>query len=63
MSHDEATESEPSAPWRGRKGEMVAFLLLAFGVWPIVAVMVVGGYGFLVWIYQILTGPPGPPGH
>ena len=28
----------------------------------IVAVGVVGGYGFLVWMYQIVYGPPGPPG-
>ena len=24
------------------------------------AVMVVGGYGFLVWMFQLLAGPPGP---
>jgi nitrate reductase NapE len=22
---------------------------------------VVGGYGFLVWMYQLVAGPPGPP--
>ena len=41
---------------------MLAFLVLAFGIWPVVAVAVVGGYGFLVWMYQIVLGPPGPPG-
>jgi nitrate reductase NapE len=45
-----------------RKRELLAFLVLAFGIWPIVAVGVVGGYGFLVWMYQIVFGPPGPPG-
>jgi len=34
-------------------------------IWPFVAlgvvVGVVGGDGFLVWMYQLLTGPPGPP--
>lgn len=44
---------------RGR--ELVVFLVLAFGIWPILAVAVVGGFGFLLWMYQILTGPPGPP--
>ena len=29
---------------------MLAFLVLAFGIWPVVAVGVVGGYGFLVWM-------------
>lgn len=45
-----------------RRSEMITFLVLAFGIWPIVAVGVVGGYGFLVWMYQIIAGPPGPPG-
>lgn len=41
--------------------ELLAFFVLAFGVWPFVAVGVVGGYGFLVWMWQIVNGPPGPP--
>lgn len=44
-----------------RRREMATFLVLAFGIWPIVAVGVVGGYGFLVWMWQIIFGPPGPP--
>lgn len=51
----------PSAS--SRRKEILTFLVLAFGIWPVVAVAVVGGYGFLVWMYQILAGPPGPPGH
>lgn len=45
-----------------RRSELITFLVLAFGIWPVVAVGVVGGYGFLVWMYQIIAGPPGPPG-
>ena len=45
-----------------RRTELAMFLLLAFGVWPVVAVGVVGGYGFLVWMWQLIAGPPGPPG-
>ena len=37
------------------------FLLLAFFIWPFVAVAFVGGYGFIVWMYQVIAGPPGPP--
>lgn len=44
-----------------RRKEIIAFLVLAFGIWPIIAVGVVGGYGFLVWMWQIVFGPPGPP--
>ena len=46
-----------------RRAELIAFFVLAFGIWPLVAVGVVGGYGFLVWMLQIVFGPPGPPGH
>lgn len=45
-----------------RRKELLTFLVLAFGIWPILAVGVVGGYGFLVWMWQIVFGPPGPPG-
>jgi nitrate reductase NapE len=44
-----------------RREEFFAFLFLAIFMWPIVAVGVVGGYGFLVWMFQIVFGPPGPP--
>lgn len=44
-----------------RRRELLAFAALAFGIWPLVAVAVVGGYGFLVWMWQIAFGPPGPP--
>jgi len=47
---------------RSRRRELLAFFVLAFGIWPIVAVGVVGGYGSLVWMWQIVFGPPGPPG-
>jgi len=44
-----------------RKRELIVFVLLAFAIWPILSIAFVGGYGFLVWMYQIVTGPPGPP--
>jgi len=53
----------PPQPASRRRRELILFLVLAFGIWPVVAVGVVGGYGFLVWMFQILYGPPGPPGH
>ena len=27
---------------------------------PILAVLVVSGWGFLVWMFQLFAGPPGP---
>ena len=56
-----ATQVAHLPPGKARRRELLAFLVLAFGIWPIVAVGVVGGYGFLVWMWQIVFGPPGPP--
>lgn len=58
----EATATTDPLPAGTRRRELLTFFVLAFGIWPIVAVGVVGGYGFLVWMYQIVFGPPGPPG-
>ena len=52
-----ARESAPAAEWRR---ELVMFVILAVVIWPFVAVAVVGGWGFLVWMYFLFTGPPGP---
>ena len=44
--------------------ERRAFVLLAVVLFPALSVAVVGGYGFLVWMYQIFAGPPtGYPRH
>ncbi|MBR1235715.1 nitrate reductase [Bradyrhizobium sp. AUGA SZCCT0182] len=46
----------------GRRAEFLVFAIIAAFIWPVVAVGVVGGYGFLVWMSQVILGPPGPPG-
>jgi nitrate reductase NapE len=43
-----------------RRREWMLFLLLAVVIWPFIAVGVVAGWGFLVWMYYMFTGPPGP---
>lgn len=58
QSQSKATEARP----RTRREETFAFLFLAVVIWPGIAVAVVGGYGFLVWMSQLILGPPGPPG-
>jgi nitrate reductase NapE len=58
----QALSAPGASPAKVRRRELLTFLILAFGIWPVVAVGVVGGYGFLVWMYQIVYGPPGPPG-
>ncbi|RAI60062.1 nitrate reductase [Roseicella frigidaeris] len=40
--------------------EGFVFLLLAVLIWPFIAIGAVAGWGFLVWMYYLFTGPPGP---
>lgn len=51
---------EASRPHR-RRDEFIVFLIIAAFIWPVVAVGIVGGFGFLVWMSQLVLGPPGPP--
>jgi nitrate reductase NapE len=39
--------------------ERTTFVLLAVFLAPALAIAVVGGYGFTVWISQLIVGPPG----
>ena len=41
--------------------EIYAFVLVTAVLMPALAVATVGTYGFSVWIYQTIAGPPGPP--
>ena len=38
--------------------ELRSFLFFTIVMAPVLAVIVVGGYGFLVWMYQLVAGPP-----
>jgi nitrate reductase NapE len=40
--------------------ELRSFLFLTVVMAPVIAVIVVAGWGFLVWMYQLFAGPPGP---
>jgi periplasmic nitrate reductase NapE len=46
---------------RERRREWGVFLMLAFAIVPILSVLIVASFGFAVWIYQMIAGPPGPP--
>jgi periplasmic nitrate reductase NapE len=55
-------ESLQVPPQSTRKAELFVFATIVGLLWPVIAVGVVGGYGFIVWMWQIIFGPPGPPG-
>ncbi len=46
---------------RRKRMEIVAFLFLTAVAMPALSIALVGGYGFAVWVYHIMAGPPGPP--
>ena len=41
--------------------EIYAFLVVTAILMPAIAVATVGTWGLMVWIYQTINGPPGPP--
>ena len=54
------TEPDVAGSHDTRRRERVLFLLLAVVIWPFIAVGIVAGWGFIVWMYYLFTGPPGP---
>jgi nitrate reductase NapE len=54
-------DGDATARPRRRRMEIFAFLFLTAVLMPALAVATVGSYGFAVWIYQMVAGPPGPP--
>jgi periplasmic nitrate reductase NapE len=41
-----------------KRRELTVFLFLTLVLAPLLAVVIVAGYGFIVWMYQIIVGPP-----
>jgi nitrate reductase NapE len=41
-----------------RRKEFIVFLILAVLLAPVIAVGLVGSYGFSIWMYQAIAGPP-----
>jgi nitrate reductase NapE len=52
---DPSIDSAPST----RQEEWRSFLFFTVVMAPALAAIFVGGYGFLIWIYQMFAGPPG----
>lgn len=48
----------PDAPPSTRTEEWRSFVFLSVVMAPILAGLIVAGYGFLVWVYQMFAGPP-----
>ncbi|MGY5451506.1 trimethylamine N-oxide reductase system protein TorE [Agarivorans sp. MS3-6] len=44
---------------QSKSSEWKTFLFITIILFPVLAVILVGGYGFTVWMLQLLMGPPG----
>ncbi len=42
-----------------KRSERRVFLFITVFLFPILSVMIVGGYGFAIWMLQLIFGPPG----
>lgn len=60
---DTSAKHDARTALSSRRAELIVFAIIAAFIWPVVTVGVVGAYGFLVWMSQLILGPPGPPGH
>jgi nitrate reductase NapE len=52
-------ETDPSSAGKPEETRLFVFLLIF--LFPLLSVVTVAGYGFIVWISQMIFGPPGPP--
>jgi periplasmic nitrate reductase NapE len=56
----EVPDADPAnAPPSTHQEELRSFLFFTVVMAPVLAVLLVSGYGFLVWMYQLVAGPPG----
>lgn len=53
-------ETMPNATTQAeKKRELLGFLFMTVVLVPVLSVILVGGFGFSIWMYQIIAGPPG----
>jgi len=53
---DELPEQDPEKGVRSREIRVFVFLTVVMA--PMIAVAVVASYGLMIWLYQMLAGPP-----
>ena len=52
-------DDAPADPPSTRQEELRSFLFFTIVMAPVLAVLFVSTYGFIVWMYQLIAGPPG----
>ena len=56
---NEAASGVDEDPAQVRREEFRSFLFFTVVMAPALAIIIVGGVGLLVWMYQLVAGPPG----
>jgi nitrate reductase NapE len=51
--------AESSMAQHDKNKELKVFLFLTVVMAPVLSVAIIAGYGFIVWMMQLLNGPPG----
>lgn len=46
-----------------KRGERRVVIFICALLFPILSVMIVGGFGLTIWILQMIFGPPGTGAH
>ena len=55
---DAVPSGDEAAPRDDKRDELHAFIFLAVVLFPAFAIALVGGWGFVVWMTQLIVGPP-----
>ncbi|OIQ47430.1 MAG: periplasmic nitrate reductase, NapE protein [Gammaproteobacteria bacterium MedPE] len=42
-----------------KRKELRVFLFLTVVLFPVLSIAFMGGYGFIIWMSQLIYGPPG----
>lgn len=56
LKEREVAQTDPS---KEKQQELRLFLFITVVLFPLLSVILVGGYGLLIWISQMIFGPPG----
>lgn len=48
-----------TADRKTKRKEVQLFLFLTIVLFPVLAVGIIAAYGFMVWMWQLVSGPPG----
>jgi nitrate reductase NapE len=59
MTEAPVPEQEEKPVQYTKNQELRSFLFLTVVMAPAVTVIFIASYGFIVWMYQIIAGPPG----